>query len=325
MISHAQRSSLAIFGFALALAAAAAVLLFASFGPLELLAPVPTNAPAERPADPAALLPIDAFLPQQKLDLAPDVARARNHALPFYRGFSPPAPPFDAAWLPPAELERETDCLAAAIYYEAATEPVAGQRAVAQVVLNRLRHPRFPKRICDVVYQGAERRTGCQFTFTCDGSLARAPVLRRWLIAKAIANAALHGAVSAPVGQSTHYHASYVFARWAPELRKIAMIGTHIFYAPHQAYGGFIFGAPRPAEPLPPVLPAIMGSLPVDTAAAAPPAKTDPPVEKQASAQVTAATAPMPLPTPTASPKPSPAPAFPLQRSTRRLPLPGQD
>ena len=78
------------------------------------------------------------------------------------------AEPFSAA-----TAKRDLECLAEAVYYEARSEPQEGQRAVAQVVLNRVRHIAYPGTICGVVYQGSERRTGCQFTFTCDGSLAR--------------------------------------------------------------------------------------------------------------------------------------------------------
>lgn len=122
------------------------------------------------------------------------------------------------------------ECLTAAVYYEAASEPTDGQRAVAQVVLNRLRHPAFPRSVCGVVFQGSERRTGCQFSFTCDGSLARRPSLRGLARARDVARAALAGYVYAPVGLSTHYHADYVFPYWAPTLVKIRQIGAHIFY-----------------------------------------------------------------------------------------------
>jgi hypothetical protein len=122
------------------------------------------------------------------------------------------------------------DCLTSAIYYEAANEAVLGQRAVAQVVLNRVRHPAFPNTVCGVVFEGTDRATGCQFTFTCDGSLSRRPVNAKWLRAQSIAASALAGSVEANVGHATHYHASYVFPYWAPNLTKVATIGSHIFY-----------------------------------------------------------------------------------------------
>lgn len=121
-------------------------------------------------------------------------------------------------------------CLTQAVYYEAASEPDAGQRGVAQVVLNRVRHPAFPNTVCGVVYQGSERVTGCQFSFTCDGSLARIPSVAGWARAERVARDALGGKVAAAVGNATHYHADYVVPYWAPTLDKAATIGAHIFY-----------------------------------------------------------------------------------------------
>ena len=128
-------------------------------------------------------------------------------------------------------------CLTQAVYYEAAVEPLDGRRAVAQVVLNRLRHPAYPKSVCGVVYQGSDRVTGCQFSFTCDGALLRAPALRPWREAEAVAREALAGHVEADVGTATHYHADYVLPRWAFELGKITQLGRHIFYRFRGAWG----------------------------------------------------------------------------------------
>lgn len=122
------------------------------------------------------------------------------------------------------------ECLTAAIYYEAGYEPMQGLRAVAQVVLNRVRHPLFPNSVCGVVYQGSERRTGCQFTFTCDGSLARPAPPAAWEKARLVAKQSLSGGVEPSVGMATHYHANYVVPYWAPSLDKIATVGSHIFY-----------------------------------------------------------------------------------------------
>ena len=125
---------------------------------------------------------------------------------------------------------RAVQCLAEAVYYEAAREPEVGQEAVAQVVLNRLRHPAYPKTVCGVVYQGSARATGCQFTFTCDGSLRYAPVPALWKRARAVAERALNGHVEKSVGSATHYHAAYVAPYWAPTLVKLKQVGQHIFY-----------------------------------------------------------------------------------------------
>jgi hypothetical protein len=140
-----------------------------------------------------------------------------------------PMPGFELTG-PPTERHRALRCLTEAIYYEAAREPAEGKRAVAQVVLNRVRHPAFPKSVCGVVYQGSARTTGCQFSFTCDGSLARRPDPVLWRQAQAVALDALHGEVAPEVGTATHYHADYVAPYWAPTLTRIAQLGAHIFY-----------------------------------------------------------------------------------------------
>jgi hypothetical protein len=132
--------------------------------------------------------------------------------------------------------ERAQDCLTQAIYYEAATQPREGQEAVAQVVLNRVRHPVYPKTVCGVVYDGAGRRTGCQFTFVCDGSLRRSPDPSLWRAAEAVAAAALDGHVAAAIGASTHYHAVSVSPYWRASLVETRRIGAHIFYR----MGGFL-------------------------------------------------------------------------------------
>jgi spore germination cell wall hydrolase CwlJ-like protein len=132
-------------------------------------------------------------------------------------------------------------CLSQAVYYEAAVEPLEGRRAVAQVVLNRVRHPAYPKSVCGVVYQGSERRTGCQFSFTCDGSLLRTPMAGPWRQAQEVARAALAGYVEKSVGTATHYHADYVLPKWAFQLAKIEQLGRHIFYRFNGTWGGARF------------------------------------------------------------------------------------
>jgi hypothetical protein len=144
-----------------------------------------------------------------------------------------PSRPFTLPAMTGANLashQSAIDCLTAAVYYEAASETATGQRAVAQVVLNRMRHPAYPKSVCGVVYEGAERRTGCQFSFTCDGSLARTPSRSGWDRARGIATAALAGYVERSVGTATHYHTTWVVPYWAWSLDKITVVGAHIFY-----------------------------------------------------------------------------------------------
>ncbi len=128
------------------------------------------------------------------------------------------------------ERARALLCLTQAIYYEAALEPLEGQEAVAQTVLNRVRNPNFPKTICGVVYQGSRQVTGCQFSFTCDGSRDRPPIAPFWQRSQAVAQQAVSGFVLREIGAATHYHADYVFPRWGPTLVKIGQIGAHIFY-----------------------------------------------------------------------------------------------
>ncbi|MET1754926.1 cell wall hydrolase [Novosphingobium sp. RD2P27] len=129
------------------------------------------------------------------------------------------------------DRSRAEQCLAAAIYYEAASEADAGQRAVAQVVLNRVAHPAYPNTVCGVVFQGSDRETGCQFSFTCDGSLARHPSRFFWGRAASVARQALAGYVYAPAGLATHYHTLAVNPYWAPSLRYLLTIGAHRFYS----------------------------------------------------------------------------------------------
>jgi len=128
------------------------------------------------------------------------------------------------------DAQRAQHCLAQAVYYEAASEPDQGQAAVAQTVLNRVRDPGFPKSVCGVVFQGSGLPTGCQFSFTCDGSLARQPSAQGWARAMAVARRALSGFVEKSVGYATHYHADYIRPYWAPTLVKLNQIGAHIFY-----------------------------------------------------------------------------------------------
>ncbi|MDT0576965.1 cell wall hydrolase [Croceicoccus sp. F390] len=173
---------------------------------------------------------VDELAPDHVRTLSPQTARTINLQQPVTAIDNPPAASFRLAFAAPAERSRSLDCLSSAVYYEAGMESDAGQRAVAQVVLNRVRHPAYPNSVCAVVYQGAERATGCQFTFTCDGSLARAPSPAGWSRARQIAEQVLAGAVYAPVGYSTNYHADYVVPYWSGSLLKTATIGAHIFY-----------------------------------------------------------------------------------------------
>ena len=169
--------------------------------------------------------------------MTPEKAAALNADLPFSRDPNPAARPFSLAGAAQVDRRRAIDCLTQAVYYEAAFETPEGQRAVAQVVINRMRHPAFPKTICGVVFQGSTLPTGCQFSFTCDGALARPPAAWAWERAQSIAKAALNGSVMAAVGGATHYHANYVSPYWAPRLYKVHQVGAHIFYRWPGAWG----------------------------------------------------------------------------------------
>ncbi len=161
--------------------------------------------------------------------VAPDQALQINEEIPLDSGPNPAAAPFHFTGNA-ATRAQALECLASAVYYEAGSQDDDGERAVAQVVLNRVRHPAFPASVCGVVFEGSTRATGCQFTFTCDGSLFRRPDSEGWARARKIADAALSGYVYTPVGYATHYHANYVVPYWASTLSKNAVVGAHIFY-----------------------------------------------------------------------------------------------
>ena len=162
---------------------------------------------------------------------------------------------------------RAQHCLTLAIYYEAASEPDAGQRAVAQVVLNRVAHPTYPDTVCGVVFQGSERSTGCQFSFTCDGSLARKPAKMWWDRAATVARQALAGAVYAPVGLATHYHTVQVHPYWADSLDHLGTIGAQRFYRWRGAAGRALAftSAYRGGEPIAAPAPRQPGTAPAET------------------------------------------------------------
>jgi spore germination cell wall hydrolase CwlJ-like protein len=208
------------------------------------LSGLPASAVPAGGADPAA--PPDLPRPFALLALPPDLARAANAVVPV-QPFTEVAPPFRAPAMAADARARAADCLAAAIWYEAGDNP-PGERAVAQVVLNRVRHPAFPKSVCAVVFQDADHASACQFTFACDGSLVlRQPGAVAWARARAIALAALGGAVDPDVGLATHYHADYVVPQWRDSLIKLGSVGAHLFYR----WPGF-WGTLAALRPLPP-------------------------------------------------------------------------
>lgn len=128
------------------------------------------------------------------------------------------------------DLLKQKQCLAVAVYYEARSEAYSGQLGVAEVIMNRVNDHRYPNTICDVVFQGATRTTGCQFTFTCDGAMNKTPRGAKWDKAQAIAAHVLMGLNEKKTAGATHYHATYVNPVWNSGLIKTKQIGTHIFY-----------------------------------------------------------------------------------------------
>jgi Cell Wall Hydrolase len=184
---------------------------------------IPPNAGAilAGQGDNNSLIPLPSISNQAPLDdpAAPyDVAGVGGIARPFVMSAKGP------------DYARALRCLTDAIYFEAATESDSGQRAVAQVILNRMRHPTYPSNVCGVVYQGSERNTGCQFSYACDGSYARTPSRFHWDRAQRVAISALAGYVHAPVGMATHYHTVNIYPYWAPSLHFLGTIGAHRFY-----------------------------------------------------------------------------------------------
>jgi hypothetical protein len=127
-------------------------------------------------------------------------------------------------------MDRALQCLSLAIGYEAGFESSEGQQAVAEVILNRTRHPAYPKSVCGVIFQGSARKTGCQFTFTCDGAMKRGLPERVKANSRSIAQSVLAANFIPRVGGATHYHANYVSPYWAPSLIRVGKIGAHIFY-----------------------------------------------------------------------------------------------
>ncbi len=221
-------------------------------------------------APPADVVPD--VLPMEFAPVAEDDARAANARIALItKGFIAPRP-FIYAGNGDAKA-RARDCLAAAMIYEAGDD-ARGQQAVGQVVINRARHPAFPKSICGVVFQGSERVTGCQFTFTCDGALARRYSDAAWQRARNNADLMLSGGTYPPVGLATHYHTDWVRPYWSDSLEKIAIVDTHLFFrwpgywGTPGAFRGAVSGSDAPIAKLAAISPlhAIALGLPAELA-----------------------------------------------------------
>jgi spore germination cell wall hydrolase CwlJ-like protein len=182
--------------------------------------------------------PEPAMLPPPRPDLsASEVETAAAVPLPRAAPKRPPLPPTPAQRLKlsakgRAKAER---CLAEAIYFESRGEPLRGQLAVAQVVMNRVFSPFYPRDVCGVVFQNANQHLACQFTFACDGIPERVTDWHAWRRAKHIAKQTLDGKIWVrEVARSTHFHAYYVHPRWVRSMKRMVRYGAHTFYRPRK-------------------------------------------------------------------------------------------
>jgi spore germination cell wall hydrolase CwlJ-like protein len=205
----------------------------------------------ETAAAPAAEQPVvmkAAFIqPSRKLSTKPTIAEAA--AQPFHlRGA--------------LDQSRDLECLTQAVYYESRGESRSGQSAVAQVILNRVRHPAFPKSVCGVVFQGA-KTGGCQFSFACDGQPHHPLENASWRRAESVAAEALDGQVMAEVGDATHFHVASSGSNFSAGLLKVAQIGAHVFYrfGGHKGAPAMFHGEPEPSEAGPTATHPVFASL----------------------------------------------------------------
>jgi spore germination cell wall hydrolase CwlJ-like protein len=241
-------------------------------------------------------------------DLAAAALRGPLAATPISTS---PARPFRLS----AGSGRDLDCLADAVYYEARGETPAGQAAIAQVVLNRVRHPAFPKSVCGVVFQGADAGDNCQFSFACNGAMRRPKDGAAWARAEQIAARALSGFVMPQVGQATHFHVAGAEPGWGPSLMRVAQVGLHVFYR----FGGHGDATPRFAGEVQHSAPgsdaprAVYASMLPGLGADLRPRETDPAnlasVSAPTPAAQTAAASPTPTPAAASVVKPRPDPA----------------
>ena len=201
--------------------------LFSSDPLIEVAAPPASEmAVAERP--------VLASLVSAKSDILVEARTVRSKD-PMTGLVSPPIDLIEKTWQMGREMRREVaehQCLARAIYFEARSESEIGRLAVARVILNRVQSPFYPDTICGVVYQNAERRNACQFSFTCDGLSDQPRPGKAWQNAKTLASQAMagEGEVHA-IATATHYHADYVLPEWSGAMTRLVQIGRHIFYS----------------------------------------------------------------------------------------------
>jgi spore germination cell wall hydrolase CwlJ-like protein len=222
----------------------------------------------------------------ERSDPAPMAPTAASLMLrPALDGAEPAGGRFRFAAIGALESARDLECLTQAVYYEARGESGAGQAAVAQVVLNRVRHPAFPKTVCGVVFQGASNRDGCQFSFVCDGSMHGQLDVEAWRRAQHVASRALGGFVMADVGSATHFHAVRLGQQWGAGLVRVAQVGLHVFYRFGRTAPVYQAQADSPKSAQPMQVKAVYASLLPGPAARPDAAKADAKAEIPAEAQ----------------------------------------
>lgn len=128
-----------------------------------------------------------------------------------------------------ANGDAELKCLAETLYFEARGEPVAGQKAVAEVILNRRDSGKFPSTVCGVVKQGSSK--GCQFSYNCGGKTRAIREKAAYARIHKIAQAALAGAPRELTNGATYFHATSVRPSWSRKFTRTTKIGRHIFYS----------------------------------------------------------------------------------------------
>jgi spore germination cell wall hydrolase CwlJ-like protein len=221
------------------------------------------------------------------------------------------------------DQSRDIECLTQAVYYEARGEPRSGQAAVAQVILNRVRHPAFPKSVCGVVFQGA-KTGGCQFSFACDGQPHHPLENTAWRRAESVAAEALDGRVMAEVGDATHFHVAGTGSGWNAGLLKVAQIGAHVFYrfGGHAGAPSMFHGEPQPSDAASASHP-IFASLALSSGGAPAPSPAQLIASASAAVEHAAAAVGAAAKSVTASPEAKPAP--PALPATKPLAAPADD
>jgi spore germination cell wall hydrolase CwlJ-like protein len=199
-------------------------------------------APGEEPSiiAPPAAAAADPDIKQSALDPKPQPAEEKGGESIAPKGEvtgegKRPMTPAERLKLDGKARAKAEKCLANAVYFEARGEPVRGQIAVAQVVMNRVFSGYYPQNVCSTVYQNAHRRLACQFTFACDGIPDVVTEPQAWVRATSIARDVLDGKYWLPeVNRATHYHAYWVRPSWVREMKRLYKFGVHTFYRPRK-------------------------------------------------------------------------------------------